>query len=403
MDLNGKCVLLGVSGGIAAYKMANVASALRKLGADVEVIMTKNATQFITPVTFETLTGHKCMVDTFDRDFKFEVTHISLAKKADVILVAPATANVIAKMAHGIADDMLTTTVLAAKCPKLVSPAMNTGMLENPATQENLRLLKARGMRIVEADSGLLACGDVGKGRLAPLDVIEDEIEQALITEKPLAGLKVLVSAGPTQEALDPVRYLTNHSSGKMGYAIAKAARNWGAEVTLVHGPTALPALRGVEDQPVTSAQAMAEAVFSRASESDLIIKAAAVADYTPVETASEKIKKTDGEFQLTLKRTQDILKAVGERKRSDQVLCGFAMETEQLLARARTKLASKHADLIVANDLRESGAGFGIDTNRVTVITAQGEETLPLMRKEDLAYELLKRCLVILKEKREK
>ena len=403
MDLHGKCVLLGVSGGIAAYKMANVASALRKLGADVEVIMTKNATQFITPVTFETLTGHKCMVDTFDRDFKFEVTHISLAKKADVILVAPATANVIAKMAHGIADDMLTTTVLAAKCPKLVSPAMNTGMLENPATQENLRLLKARGMRIVEADSGLLACGDVGKGRLAPLDVIEDEIEQALITEKPLAGLKVLVSAGPTQEALDPVRYLTNHSSGKMGYAIAKAARNWGAEVTLVHGPTALPALRGVEDQPVTSAQAMAEAVFSRASESDLIIKAAAVADYTPVETASEKIKKTDGEFQLTLKRTQDILKAVGERKRSDQVLCGFAMETEQLLARARTKLASKHADLIVANDLRESGAGFGIDTNRVTVITAQGEETLPLMRKEDLAYELLKRCLVILKEKREK
>jgi len=233
--------------------------------------------------------------------------------------------------------------------------------------------------------------------------VIEDEIEQALIKEKPLAGLKVLVTAGPTQEALDPVRYLTNHSSGKMGYAIAKAARNWGAKVALVHGPTALPALRGVEDQPVTSAQSMAEAVFSRASESDLIIKAAAVADYTPVETASEKIKKTDGEFQLTLKRTQDILKAVGERKRDDQVLCGFAMETEQLLTRARTKLASKHADLIVANDLRESGAGFGIDTNRVTVITASGEETLPLMRKEDLAYELLKRCLAILKEKREK
>lgn len=342
-------------------------------------------------------------MDTFDRNFEYNVQHVSLAKQADVFVIAPATANVIAKLAQGLADDMLTTTFLACSCTKIICPAMNTGMLENPVTQENLQLLKARGMRIVEADSGLLACGDVGKGRLAPLAVIEDEIEQALIKEKPLAGLKVLVTAGPTQEALDPVRYLTNHSSGKMGYAIAKAARNWGAKVALVHGPTALPALRGVEDQPVTSAQSMAEAVFSRASESDLIIKAAAVADYTPVETASEKIKKTDGEFQLTLKRTQDILKAVGERKRDDQVLCGFAMETEQLLTRARTKLASKHADLIVANDLRESGAGFGIDTNRVTVITASGEETLPLMRKEDLAYELLKRCLAILKEKREK
>ena len=397
-----KTVILGVTGGIAAYKAAQLTSDLKKRDLDVHVIMTRNATEFVSPLTFETLSGHRVSVDTFDRNFEYHVQHVSLAKQADVFVIAPATANVIAKLAHGLADDMLTTTFLACSCT-IICPAMNTGMLENPATQENLRLLKARGMRIVEADSGLLACGDVGKGRLAPLDVIEDEIEQALITEKPLAGLKVLVSAGPTQEALDPVRYLTNHSSGKMGYAIAKAARNWGAEVTLVHGPTALPALRGVEDQPVTSAQAMAEAVFSRASESDLIIKAAAVADYTPVETASEKIKKTDGEFQLTLKRTQDILKAVGERKRSDQVLCGFAMETEQLLARARTKLASKHADLIVANDLRESGAGFGIDTNRVTVITAQGEETLPLMRKEDLAYELLKRCLVILKEKREK
>ncbi len=387
-----KTVILGVTGGIAAYKAAQLTSDLKKMDLDVHVIMTRNATEFVSPLTFETLSGHRVSVDTFDRNFEYHVQHVSLAKQADVFVIAPATANVIAKLAHGLADDMLTTTFLACSCTKIICPAMNTGMLENPATQENLRLLKAHGMRIVEADSGLLACGDVGKGRLAPLAVIEDEIEQALIKEKPLAGLKVLVTAGPTREALDPVRYLTNHSSGKMGYAIAKAARNWGAKVTLVHGPTALPALRGVEDQPVTSAQSMAEAVFSRASESDLIIKAAAVADYTPVETASEKIK-----------RTQDILKAVGERKRDDQVLCGFAMETEQLLARARTKLASKHADLIVANDLRESGAGFGIDTNRVTVITASGEETLPLMRKEDLAYELLERCLAILKEKREK
>ena len=398
-----KTVILGVTGGIAAYKAAQLTSDLKKKDLDVHVIMTRNATEFVSPLTFETLSGHRVSVDTFDRNFEYNVQHVSLAKQADVFVIASATANVIAKLAQGLADDMLTTTFLACSCTKIICPAMNTGMLENPVTQENLQLLKARGMRIVEADSGLLACGDVGKGRLAPLAVIEDEIEQALIKEKPLAGLKVLVTAGPTQEALDPVRYLTNHSSGKMGYAIAKAARNWGAKVALVHGPTALPALRGVEDQPVTSAQSMAEAVFSRASESDLIIKAAAVADYTPVETASEKIKKTDGEFQLTLKRTQDILKAVGERKRDDQVLCGFAMETEQLLTRARTKLASKHADLIVANDLRESGAGFGIDTNRVTVITASGEETLPLMRKEDLAYELLKRCLAILKEKREK
>ena len=398
-----KTVILGVTGGIAAYKAAQLTSDLKKKDLDVHVIMTRNATEFVSPLTFETLSGHRVSVDTFDRNFEYNVQHVSLAKQADVFVIAPATANVIAKLAQGLADDMLTTTFLACSCTKIICPAMNTGMLENPVTQENLQLLKARGMRIVEADSGLPACGDVGKGRLAPLAVIEDEIEQALIKEKPLAGLKVLVTAGPTQEALDPVRYLTNHSSGKMGYAIAKAARNWGAKVALVHGPTALPALRGVEDQPVTSAQSMAEAVFSRASESDLIIKAAAVADYTPVETASEKIKKTDGEFQLTLKRTQDILKAVGERKRDDQVLCGFAMETEQLLTRARTKLASKHADLIVANDLRESGAGFGIDTNRVTVITASGEETLPLMRKEDLAYELLKRCLAILKEKREK
>ncbi len=402
-DIVKKTVVLGVTGGIAAYKAAQLTSDLKKKDLDVHVIMTRNATEFVSPLTFETLSGHRVSVDTFDRNFEYHVQHVSLAKQADVFVVAPATANVIAKFAHGLADDMLTTTFLACSCPKIICPAMNTGMLENPATQENLRLLKTRGMRVVEADSGLLACGDVGKGRLAPLAAIEDEIEQALFTEKPLSGLKVLVSAGPTQEALDPVRYLTNHSSGKMGYALAKAARNWGAEVTLVHGPTTLPPVRNVADMPVTSAQSMAETLLMYAEDSDLIIKAAAVADYTPIEMAAQKIKKSEGEFQLTLKRTQDILKTIGERNREDQVVCGFAMETEQLLEHARAKLESKHADMIVANDLREHGAGFGIDTNRVTVLTAQGEESLPIMRKEELAYALLERCLTILKEKREK
>ena len=401
--LKGKNVLLCVTGSIAAYKIAELASRLVKKHCNVDVIMTKNATNFINPITFETLTGNKCIVDTFDRNFQFNVEHVSLAKKADCVMVAPASADIIGKMANGIADDMLTTTVLACRCKIMVSPAMNTNMYDNAIVQDNIKKLAHYGMEIIEPDSGYLACGDTGKGKMPSPEVLEWYILREIAKKKDMKGMNVCVTAGPTREIIDPVRFISNNSTGKMGYAIAKAARNWGAEVTLVHGPTALPALRGVEDQPVTSAQAMAEAVFSRASESDLIIKAAAVADYTPVETASEKIKKTDGEFQLTLKRTQDILKAVGERKRSDQVLCGFAMETEQLLARARTKLASKHADLIVANDLRESGAGFGIDTNRVTVITAQGEETLPLMRKEDLAYELLKRCLVILKEKREK
>ena len=292
MDLKGKCVLLGVSGGIAAYKMANVASALRKLGADVEVIMTKNATQFITSITFETLTGHKCMVDTFDRDFKFEVTHISLAKKADVILVAPATANVIAKMAHGIADDMLTTVVLAAKCPKLVSPAMNTGMLENPITQDNIATLEKYGFTVIPSESGVLACKDVGSGRLPKEEVLLDYIFRAIAKPKDLAGLRIAVTAGPTQEPLDPVRYLTNHSTGKMGYAVARAAAMRGAEVTLIHGPTALQPVRFTEDVPITTAQQMYEAVTSRFDEMDVLVMAAAVADYRPAAVADDKIKK---------------------------------------------------------------------------------------------------------------
>ena len=308
MDLAGKCVLLGVCGGIAAYKMANVASALRKLGADVEVIMTKNATQFITPLTFETLTGHKCMVDTFDRDFKFEVTHISLAKKADVILVAPATANVIAKMAHGIADDMLTTVLLAARCPKLVAPAMNTGMLENPITQDNLATLQRYGITVIPSESGMLACKDVGSGRLPKEEVLLDYILQQIAKPKDMQGLRVAVTAGPTQEALDPVRYLTNHSTGKMGYALAKAAVQRGAQVTLIHGPTALPPVRFAQDLPVTTAQQMFEAVDGAFDSLDVLVMAAAVADYRPVSVAEHKIKKSDGDMSIPLARTPDIL-----------------------------------------------------------------------------------------------
>ena len=341
MDLNGKCVLLGVPGGIAAYKMANVASALRKLGADVEVIMTKNATQFITPLTFETLTGHKCMVDTFDRDFKFEVTHISLAKKADVILVAPATANVIAKMAHGIADDMLTTTVLAAKCPKLVSPAMNTGMLENPITQDNIATLERYGFTVIPSESGVLACKDVGSGRLPKEDVLIEYILHAIARPKDLAGLRIAVTAGPTQEPLDPVRYLTNHSTGKMGYAIARAAAMRGADVTLIHGETALQPVKFTTDVPVTTAQQMYEAVTSRFDATDVLIMAAAVADYRPVTVASDKIKKKDGDLSIPVERTPDILGTIGPQK-THQFLCGFSMETKDLVENSSAKLAKK-------------------------------------------------------------
>ena len=390
MDLNGKCVLLGVSGGIAAYKMANVASALRKLGADVEVIMTKNATQFITPLTFETLTGHKCMVDTFDRDFKFEVTHISLAKKADVILVAPATANVIAKMAHGIADDMLTTVVLAAKCPKLVAPAMNTGMLENPITQDNLATLERYGFTVIPSESGVLACKDVGSGRLPKEEVLLEHILHTIARPKDLAGVRVAVTAGPTQEALDPVRYLTNHSTGKMGYAIARAAAMRGAEVTLIHGHTDLPPVRFTTDVPITTAQDMYDAVTSRFEEMDVLVMAAAVADYRPAEVASDKVKKHDGEMNIALERTDDILAWVGAHKPETLFVCGFSMETRDLVENSTAKLNKKKMDMIVANNLKVPGAGFGVDTNVVTIITHEGAEQLPLQSKDDVAMAIV-------------
>ncbi|OUP26615.1 bifunctional phosphopantothenoylcysteine decarboxylase/phosphopantothenate--cysteine ligase CoaBC [Faecalibacterium sp. An192] len=389
MDLQGKCVLLGITGGIAAYKMANVASALKKRGADVEVIMTRNATQFITPLTFETLTGHKCIVDTFDRDFQFDVTHISLAKKADVILVAPATANVIAKMAHGIADDMLTTTVLAAGCPKLVSPAMNTGMLENPITQDNIRTLERYGFTIIPSESGVLACHDVGKGRLPADAVLLDYVEQAL-TPKDLAGLRVTVTAGPTQEAIDPVRFLTNHSTGKMGYAVARAAAMRGASVTLIHGPTALEPVRFTEDVAITSAQDMYEAVTSRFEQTDILVMAAAVADYRPATVAADKVKKSDGDMSIPLVRTADILGTIGPRK-THQFLCGFSMETRDMVAHSAEKLQRKNLDMIVANNLKDPGAGFGVDTNLVTFLTPDGGvRQLPLMSKDAVAGAIL-------------
>ena len=390
MDLQGKCVLLGVTGGIAAYKMANVASALKKLGADVEVIMTENATHFITPLVFETLTGHKCMVDTFDRDFKFEVTHISLAKKADVVLVAPATANVIAKMAHGIADDMLTTVVLAARCPKLVSPAMNTGMLENPITQDNLRTLEHYGFTVIPSESGVLACKDVGSGRLPKEDVLIEYILHTIARPKDLAGVRIAVTAGPTQEPLDPVRYLTNHSTGKMGYAIARAAAMRGAEVTLIHGHTDLPPVRFTTDVPITTAQDMYDAVTSRFEEMDVLVMAAAVADYRPAEVAADKVKKHDGEMNIALERTDDILAWVGAHKPETLFVCGFSMETRDLVENSTAKLNKKNMDMLVANNLKVPGAGFGVDTNVVTIITHNGAEQLPLQSKDDVAMAIV-------------
>ena len=390
MDLNGKCVLLGVSGGIAAYKMANVASALRKLGADVEVIMTRNATQFITPLTFETLTGHKCMVDTFDRDFKFEVTHISLAKKADVILVAPATANVIAKMAHGIADDMLTTVVLAAKCPKLVSPAMNTGMLENPITQDNLATLERYGFTVIPSESGVLACKDVGSGRLPKEEVLLEHILHTIARPKDLAGVRIAVTAGPTQEALDPVRYLTNHSTGRMGYAIAREAMLRGANVTLVSGPTELGTVPFVDHRPVTSAGDMFRAIQDLLPQTDILIKAAAVADYRPANVAEDKMKKKDGDLSIPLERTQDSLGWVAENRHPGLFVCGFSMETKDMIANSQAKLERKKLDMIVANNLKVAGAGFGVSTNVVTLITKDGLQELPRMGKDEVAAHLL-------------
>ncbi|MBQ6621319.1 MAG: bifunctional phosphopantothenoylcysteine decarboxylase/phosphopantothenate--cysteine ligase CoaBC [Mogibacterium sp.] len=388
--LEGKTIVLGVTGSIAAYKTAYLASALKKERADVHVIMTRNACQFITPVTFETLTGNKCMVDTFDRNFKFDVAHISLAKAADLILVAPASADFLAKAAHGIADDMLTTVLLAATCPKLVSPAMNTAMYENPITQDNLAKLRHYGFKIIEPASGLLACGDTGKGKMPEPAALLEAVLREAVTPKDFAGLKVLVTAGPTQEAIDPVRYITNHSSGKMGYAIARMAQYRGAEVTLVSGPVSIEAPEGVTLVPVTSAAEMHDAVLERLAETDLLFKAAAVADYTPVTTYDQKVKKKDGDLSIPLKRTLDILGDVAKARRDDQVICGFSMETENLLENSRGKLARKHLDMICANSLRTEGAGFGVDTNVVTVITQEDVTELGKMSKLDTADRIL-------------
>lgn len=391
-NLKGKCVVLGITGGIAAYKMANVASALRKTGAEVRVIMTQNATQFITPLTFETLTGQKCMVDTFDRDFKFEVTHIETAKAADLILVAPATANVIAKMAHGIADDMLTTVVLAARCPKLVSPAMNTNMLENPITQDNLKILEKYGFGIIPSESGILACKDKGSGRLPKEEVLLDYIYRELARPKDMAGLHVTVTAGPTQEALDPVRYLTNHSTGRMGYAVAREAMLRGAEVTLISGPVSIAPPPFVKVVNVTTAQEMFEAVAAHLDSTDILVKAAAVADYRPAQVAEDKIKKTaNGDLHaLELERTQDILGWVAEHRHKGLFVCGFSMETKNMLENSAAKLEKKHLDMVVANNLKVAGAGFGVDTNVVTMITADGAQELPLMSKAEVAGQLM-------------
>ena len=389
-SLQGKCVLLGITGGIAAYKMAHVASALRKTGADVHVIMTEHATRFIAPLTFETLTNNRCVVDTFARDFQYDVAHISLAKRADLILIAPATANVIAKLAHGIADDMLTTTVLAARCEKLVAPAMNTGMLENPVTQDNLQTLRRYGFGIIEPACGLLACQDVGSGKLPEPEVLLDHVARSLAREKSLAGVRVTVTAGPTQEPLDPVRYLTNHSSGRMGYAIAREAMLRGAQVTLISGRTVLPPVPFVEIVPVTTAAEMLAAVQAALPETDILIKAAAVADYRPASVAEDKIKKREGDMSIPLERTADILGWVAEHRRADQFICGFSMETRDLLENSRAKLEKKKLDMIVANNLKVAGAGFGVDTNVVTLITKDGAAELPLMGKDAVAGQLL-------------
>ena len=397
--LQGKTVVLGVTGGIAAYKMPNLASALVKLGCNVQVLMTQNATQFITAVTFETLTGNKALVDTFDRNFSFQVEHIAVADQADLVMIAPATANVIAKLAHGLADDMLTTTVLACNCPKIVVPAMNTKMYENPVTQDNLNTLRRYGWEVVEPASGYLACGAVGKGKLPEPEALLQVILHDLAHEKDMMGKRVLVTAGPTQEALDPVRYLTNHSSGKMGYAIAQAAARRGAQVTLVSGPVALKRLPYVETVDVVSAQEMFEAVAVRAAEQDILIKAAAVADYRPMMVAEDKMKKSDDALSIPLGRTQDILGWLGQHRRPGQFLCGFSMETQNMVENSRKKLEKKQVDMIAANNLKVEGAGFGVDTNLLTLITKDGLDELPLVTKEEAADLLLDRILKRMEE----
>lgn len=383
-------IVLGVTGSIAAYKIASLASMLVKQHADVHVIMTQNATNFINPITFETLTGHKCLVDTFDRNFEFQVEHVSLAKQADLMLIAPASANVIGKMAHGIADDMLTTTVLACKAPIYVSPAMNTNMYENPIVQDNLRILEKYGMKVIDPASGYLACGDTGAGKMPEPETLFAYIEAELAHEKDLAGKRVLVTAGATQEALDPVRYLTNHSTGKMGYALAKAAMLRGAQVTLVSGQTSLEPPLSVDFVPIVSAQDMYEAVESRFDDTDLLIMAAAVADYRPKEYVDQKIKKKAGGNVLELARTTDIIGTLSGRKHPGQFLCGFSMETEHMLENSRAKLEKKNLDMIVANNLRTEGAGFGTETNVVTLIRADGQTELPKLSKLDVSHRIL-------------
>lgn len=389
--LKGKTVVLGVSGSIAAYKIANLASALVKLHADVNVIMTRNATNFINPITFETLTGNKCLVDTFDRNFEFNVEHVALAKRADIFMVAPASANVIGKIAHGIADDMLTTTIMAAKCPKLISPAMNTNMFENPILQDNLKILEKYGYEIINPACGYLACGDTGAGKMPEPTVLLEYILRTIGKEKDLEGRRILITAGPTQEKIDPVRYITNHSTGKMGYALAKQAMLRGAKVTLISGPVALEAPSFVELVNVTSAEDMAREVLSRAADQDIIIKAAAVADYRPIDPADEKIKKKDNEdAAIRLERTTDILKALGKQKQPGQFLCGFSMETQNMVENSKAKLVKKNLDMIVANNLKVKGAGFGTDTNIVTLITLDEVKELEIMSKEAVADAIL-------------
>lgn len=393
--LEGKTVLLGVTGSIAAYKIAYLASALKKQQADVHVLMTRNATNFINPITFETLTGNKCLVDTFDRNFQFQVEHVSIAKKADVVMIAPASANVIGKLAHGIADDMLTTTIMACRCKKFISPAMNTNMFENPIVQDNLKILEHYGYEVIDPAVGYLACGDTGAGKMPEPETLLNYILRECACEKDMKGLKVLVTAGPTQEAIDPVRYITNHSSGKMGYAIAKMAMLRGADVTLVSGRTALTPPPFVRVVPVVTARDMYEAVTSVSQEQDIIIKAAAVADYRPASVSDEKIKKKDDDMSIALERTDDILKYLGEHKPEGQFLCGFSMETENMIGNSRVKLTRKNLDMVAANNVKMAGAGFQGDTNVLTLITQDEEVSLPLMSKEDAAGKILDKILL--------
>lgn len=394
MNLQGKTIVLGVTGSIAAYKMAGVASALVKKGANVHVLMTKNATNFINPITFETLTNHKCLVDTFDRNFQFDVEHVSIAKQADLVLIAPASANVIGKIANGIADDMLTTTIMACTCTKLVSPAMNTNMYNNPIVQDNIKKLESYGYVMIEPECGRLACGDVGAGKLPSEEVLVESIEKHLCPEQDMAGLNVLVTAGPTVEAIDPVRFISNHSSGKMGYAIANDAARRGANVTLISGPVSVRALPQVKVIDVVSAKDMFEAVKDNFKTQDIVVKAAAVADYTPVVVADNKIKKSDEDMCIKVKRTEDILKYVSENRTENQYICGFSMETENLFENSRAKLEKKKLDMIAANSLKVEGAGFGVDTNVITLITKDDMIKLPLMSKAEVAGEILSQIL---------